>query len=49
MRALAQLLGRGIIKSHVSKVFSFDEMRAAHAWIESGRTVGKVIINKISA
>lgn len=48
MQALAQLLGQGIIKSHVSKVFSFDEMRAAHAWIESGRTVGKIIVNKIN-
>jgi len=44
MRVLADLLGRGLIKAHVSKVFSFDEMGAAHAWIESGRTVGKVVV-----
>ncbi len=41
---IAALMEQGIIKSHVSKVFSFDEIKAAHLQIESGRTVGKIVI-----
>jgi NADPH:quinone reductase-like Zn-dependent oxidoreductase len=48
MRAVADLLGRGFIKAHVSKVFAFEEMKAAHAWIESGRTVGKIVVKGVT-
>lgn len=44
MAILADLLQKGIIKSHVSQVFPFAEMDKAHLQIESGRTVGKVVI-----
>ncbi|MDV6170325.1 NADP-dependent oxidoreductase [Flavobacterium sp. DG1-102-2] len=44
MEALAGQLERGKLKSHVSKVFSFDEMAEAHLHIESGRTVGKIVV-----
>ena len=44
MEALAGQLEPGKLKSHVSKVFSFDEMAEAHLHIESGRTVGKIVV-----
>ncbi|MEM0939125.1 MAG: NADP-dependent oxidoreductase [Bacteroidota bacterium] len=43
-QTIAGLLKNGAIKPHISKVFSFDEMRKAHEQLESGRTVGKVIV-----
>ncbi len=45
MDLIAQLMEKGILKSHVSKTFSFDEMRNAHLYLEKGRTVGKIAIN----
>lgn len=45
MLQLAQLLEKGIIKSHVSKTFTFDQMREAHLYLEKGRTVGKIVVN----
>lgn len=44
MLQIAQLMEKGILKSHVSKTFSFDEMAAAHLYLENGRTVGKIAI-----
>jgi len=44
MQQLAELLADGRLKAHVSKVFAFEEMGAAHEQIASGRTVGKVAI-----
>jgi NADPH:quinone reductase-like Zn-dependent oxidoreductase len=44
MKQLAGLLQSGLIKSIVSKTFAFDDMAAAHLQIESGRTVGKIIV-----
>jgi len=44
MLQLAQLLEKGIIKSHVSKTFSFDQMGDAHLHLEKGRTVGKIVV-----
>lgn len=45
MFQIAQLMEKGILKSHVSKTFSFDKMRDAHLYLEKGRTVGKIAIN----
>ncbi|TKC03576.1 NADP-dependent oxidoreductase [Pedobacter cryotolerans] len=45
MFQIAQLMEKGILKSHVSETFSFDEMRDAHLYLEKGRTVGKIAIN----
>ena len=45
MGNLAQLLRSGAIKTHISKEFGFDKMAEAHHAIESGRTVGKIVIN----
>jgi len=44
MEELAELMRRGILKSHIDKVFSFDQMREAHLQVETGRTIGKVIV-----
>lgn len=45
MLQLAQLLEEGIVKSHVSETFSFDQMGDAHLYLEKGRTVGKIVVN----
>ena len=44
MQQIAELLESGIIKSHVSEIFSFEEMDNAHLAMETGRTVGKIVI-----
>lgn len=44
MAIIASLLERGILKPHISHIFNFDEMHKAHLQIETGRTVGKVIV-----
>lgn len=44
MNTLKDLLETGVIKSHVSKTFPFAEMAKAHIELESGRTVGKVVV-----
>jgi NADPH:quinone reductase-like Zn-dependent oxidoreductase len=45
MKTLAGLLEKGIVKSYVSKTYSFDKMADAHLQVESGRTVGKVVVS----
>ena len=45
MTALAELLEQGVIKAHVSAVYPFDEMASAHQQVETGKTVGKVVVN----
>lgn len=44
MKQIAGLLEKGIIKSHVSKIFPFEKMADAHLQIETGRTVGKIVV-----
>ena len=44
MNEIAYLLAKGIVKSHVSDVFSFADIAKAHAQIETGRTRGKVVV-----
>jgi NADPH:quinone reductase-like Zn-dependent oxidoreductase len=44
MKELAKLLSEGVLKAHISRTFTFDEMIEAHKQIESGRTVGKIIV-----
>ena len=45
MKYLATLLENGKLKSHVSKSFAFNKMADAHDQIETGRTVGKIVVN----
>ena len=42
---LADYMVKHDIKPIVGKVFSFDQMPQAHAWIESRKSVGKVIVS----
>ena len=44
LAALADLLGRGILQPHLSATYAFGEMAQAHAQVEGGRTVGKVVV-----
>ncbi|WP_439695204.1 NADP-dependent oxidoreductase [Mucilaginibacter sp. AW1-7] len=44
MKTIAGLLEKGIIKSHVSKVFQLEQVGEAHTLLESGRAVGKVVV-----
>ncbi len=44
MHAVRKMLDDLVIKPHISKVFDFEEMAEAHSYVESGRTVGKVIV-----
>lgn len=44
MAQIAMLLERGRLRSHLSGIFSFDGIRQAHDLIESGKTVGKIVL-----
>jgi NADPH:quinone reductase-like Zn-dependent oxidoreductase len=44
MKEIADLLDKGIIKSHVSKSYPFDRIRDAHLQIETGKTRGKIVL-----
>ncbi len=44
MKMIAELLGSGAVKSHVSKVFRFGEIREAHELVETARTIGKIVL-----
>lgn len=44
MQVIADWLGKGILRSHISAVYPFDELTKAHEQVESGRTVGKVVV-----
>lgn len=44
MNTIKDLLEKGVIKPHISKTFSFEEMPKAHEHLESGRAVGKIVV-----
>jgi NADPH:quinone reductase-like Zn-dependent oxidoreductase len=44
MKEIADLLQIGTVKSHVSKIFRLEEIRAAHQQIETGKTRGKIVV-----
>jgi NADPH:quinone reductase-like Zn-dependent oxidoreductase len=44
LTALAGLLSQGIIRPHISATYAFAQMPAAHTQLETGRTVGKVVV-----
>jgi NADPH:quinone reductase-like Zn-dependent oxidoreductase len=45
MKEIADLLEKRIVGSYISRVFSFDEIQAAHLQIESGKTKGKIVVS----
>lgn len=44
LNEIAELLEKGIIKPHISQTFPLAQIVDAHVQIESGKTVGKVIV-----
>lgn len=44
MNTIKEWLANGTLQSHISKTFSFSEMGQAHAALETGRTVGKIVV-----
>lgn len=44
MKGIAEMLADGSMKSHVSKTYSFDEIRKAHEEMVSGGHTGKIVI-----
>lgn len=44
MLHIASLLEKEIVKPYISHIFAFDEIAEAHKQIETGRTVGKVVV-----
>lgn len=44
MNIIKDMLENGVLKPHVSKTFSFAELAKAHEHLETGRTVGKVVV-----
>lgn len=44
MNTIAGFLENATLKPHISKTFAFDEMVQAHHHLESGRTVGKIVV-----
>lgn len=45
MREIAGLLGTGNIRTHVSAIFPFEQVQAAHLQIETGKTRGKIVLS----
>ncbi|MHC2993265.1 oxidoreductase [Pontibacter sp. HJ8] len=41
---IADLLGQGLLQSHVSHVYDFSEMAKAHEQVETHKTRGKVVV-----
>lgn len=44
MNVIAGWLQKGILKAHVAATFPFEKMGEAHLYVETGRTVGKVVV-----
>jgi len=44
MAYFADLFSKGVLKTHISAVFPFEEMGKAHTLVETGRTVGKIVV-----
>jgi NADPH:quinone reductase-like Zn-dependent oxidoreductase len=45
MNEISNMLWEGVLKSHVSQRFSFDDIKSAHKQIETGKTRGKIVIS----
>jgi NADPH:quinone reductase-like Zn-dependent oxidoreductase len=44
LREIAKLIDAGIIRPVVDKVFPFEQMPEALAYVETGRAKGKVVV-----
>lgn len=44
MKEIAEMLEMGILQSHISRTFGFEEIKEAHHQIETGKTRGKIVV-----
>jgi len=44
MKEIAKMLDQGILKPNVSKVLPFEKLAEAHQLLETGRTLGKIVL-----
>lgn len=44
LKAIADLMSKGIIKPYIAKIYPFSSMVEAHTQIETRRTVGKIVL-----
>jgi NADPH:quinone reductase-like Zn-dependent oxidoreductase len=44
MQIIADMLENGKLKSHISKTFPLEELQKSHEALETGRTVGKIVV-----
>ena len=44
LRAFAELMSKGIIKSRIAKTYPFTAMAEAHKQVETRRTAGKIVL-----
>ena len=44
MQTFADMFAKGVLKTHISAIFPFAEMAKAHTRVETGRTVGKIVV-----
>lgn len=44
MKQIAKLLENGSLRSHISDIFSFEDIPAAHEKVEGGKTRGKIVV-----
>jgi NADPH:quinone reductase-like Zn-dependent oxidoreductase len=49
LETINKLVEEGVLKSVIDTTYSFDQMREAHARTDSGRKVGNVVVNMLSA
>jgi NADPH:quinone reductase-like Zn-dependent oxidoreductase len=44
LRRFAELMGKGVIKTHIAAIYPFEHMMAAHDAVETRRTAGKIVV-----
>lgn len=44
LRAFADVMSKGVIKSYIAKTYPFTSMAEAHAQVETRRTAGKIVL-----
>jgi len=44
LRAFADLMSKGVIKSYIAKTYPFSSMAEAHTQVETRRTAGKIVL-----
>lgn len=44
LSGIAALVDRGLLTPHVSARFSLEQVAEAHRYIETGRTIGKIVV-----